>query len=91
VGGEVYDNGRVHVRRERCDRCLFSADRLVSGRRARELVSSTRSTEAGSFVCHRSSIYPQEHTAICRVWFDRYAMEDWVFRLAVALKIIEEV
>ena len=86
----VYEEGRVHVRATECDHCLLSADRLVSGKRARELITSTRATAGGSFICHRSQI-SDEHEAICRAWFDRFAGEDPILHLAVAMNIITEV
>ena len=88
---EVYRDGRVHVRAVPCDRCLFSADRLVSGERAREIVRATRETPGGSsFVCHKSQV-SDEVPSICATWWERFAMEQIVFRLAVAYGIVERV
>ena len=88
--GQVYEDGKVHVRSEPCDHCLLSRDRLVSGERARQLVSSTRATEGGAFICHRGQV-SAEHTAICRAWWDRFADEDAVLRLAKGMGIVVEV
>lgn len=86
----IYENGRIHVRDKACDKCLFGKERLVDGRRAREIVTNTRRQVGGSFVCHRSQLY-DEHDAICAVWFERFAQEDVVLRLAVAMGVIERV
>jgi len=83
----LYEDGKVHVRAEQCDHCLLSRDRLVSGRRARQLVADSRATVGGSFICHRDQV-SDEHVAICRAWFDRYGDDDTILRLAVAMGII---
>lgn len=88
---EVYQDGKVHVRAEQCDRCLFSRDRLVDGGRARELIAAARAEDGGSFICHRAQLHPDEHTAICAVYFDRYADDDWILRLAKTTGIIDRV
>jgi len=85
--GQVYEGGRVHVRAAACDHCLLSSQRLVSGSRARELITSTRATDGSSFICHRSQV-ADEHVAICRAWFDRFGPEDPILRLAVVIEII---
>lgn len=72
---EVYRDGRVHVRAEPCDKCLLSRDRLVSGQRAREIVTATRTTVGGNFVCHRSAV-SDEPEAICAAWFDRFGQDE---------------
>jgi hypothetical protein len=89
---DVYVNGRVRVRAEQCDACLFSKNRLVEGRRALEIIRSTRAQpdDGASFVCHKGQV-SEEPDSICRVWFDRYARDDAVLRLAIAMNIIEEV
>lgn len=87
---EVFRDGKVHVRTERCDHCLLGSDRIVSGDRARDLVATTRASEGGSFICHKSQI-SDEPEAICRGWWDAFADEDWVLRLAKAMDIVEYV
>lgn len=86
----VYRDGKVHVRGSQCDHCLLSKDRLVSGERARELIAETRAQEAGSFVCHRHQV-SDEPEAICSVWFERFAREDLVLRMAIAMNVVEYV
>jgi hypothetical protein len=87
---EVYRGGLLHVRDAACDRCLFGANRLVDGARARELIASARGRDGGSFICHRNQV-TDEPPAICAVYFERYAKEDWLLRLAIDLNIIERV
>jgi hypothetical protein len=87
---DVFYDGKVHVRAVQCDRCLFGPARLVSGARARAIVTSSQETEGGSFICHRGQV-SDEPTAICAVWWERFAMRDNLFRLAVALDVVERV
>jgi len=86
---EVYRNGKVHVRGSQCGNCLYSKDRLVPGKRARQLTADTRAVSGSSFICHRSQV-SDEGEAICRVWFDQFADEDPILRLAKAMNVIEE-
>jgi hypothetical protein len=87
---QVWRDGKVHVRASQCGNCLFSKDRLVSGERARQLVRDTRAEEAASFICHRSQV-SDEPEAICSTWFERFAQEDAILRLAIAMDVIERV
>jgi len=87
---EVYRDGRIHVRGEKCGNCLYSPDRLVSGARARELTTDPRAEPGSTFVCHRSQV-SDEPEAICSAWFDNFAREDPILRLAMAMGVIEYV
>jgi hypothetical protein len=86
----VYRDGKVHVRAEQCDHCLYSKDRLVDGGRARQLTAESRAVIGSSFVCHRSQV-SDEPEAICAVWFERFGDEDPIMRLAQHMGIIEKV
>jgi hypothetical protein len=87
---EVWRDGAVHVRAAQCGACLYSKDRLVSGERARQLTTDTRAEDGASFVCHRSMV-SDEPEAICATWFERFAMEDAILRLAIAMDVIKRV
>lgn len=86
----IYRDGRIHVRGEKCGNCLYSADRLVSGARARELTTATRAEVGSTFVCHRSQV-SDEPEAICAEWFRNFAKEDPLLRMAMAVDVIEYV
>ena len=89
---EVYRDGRIHVRSEKCDHCLYSKDRLVTGERARQLTTDTRAEVGSSFICHKSQV-SDEPEAICHEWFRNFAHEDPILRLATAMgavKYVEE-
>jgi hypothetical protein len=87
---EVFVGGRLRVRAAQCGACLFSKDRLVGGSRAREIVTETRAQSGGSFICHRGQV-SDEPNSICAVWWDRYSDDDWIFRYAKRLGIVERV
>jgi hypothetical protein len=42
-----------------CDQCLFSADRIVSGARAADIIRKTRRDQS-HFICHKASIAGQD-------------------------------
>lgn len=83
----IYRDGHVHVREKQCDRCLLSKDRLVPGGRARQIIEDTRAAEGSSFICHRNLV-SDEPEAICRAWWDRFADEDSILRLAMYFEIV---
>lgn len=84
---EIAYNGHVWVRGSKCDACLFSPDRIVPGRRARELTTQTRSQEGATFICHKGQV-SDEPNSICRGWWDAFAHEDQTLRMAVALGLV---
>jgi hypothetical protein len=87
---EVFRDGKVHVRASQCGNCLYSADRLVSGERARQLTQDTRAEEGATFICHRSQV-SDEPEAVCAVWFRNFGTEDSILRLAIGMNMIERV
>lgn len=90
MASNVYRDGRIHVRAERCDHCLYSKNRLVNGDRARELTTNTRAETGATFTCHRSMV-SDEPEAICSEWFRNFADEDAILRLAKSMGVIEYV
>jgi hypothetical protein len=84
---EVYRDGKVHVRADPCDHCLLSRARLVPGARARELIDSTRTESGATFVCHRNQV-TDTPPAICARWWDAFAMDDPILRLAVLMDVV---
>jgi hypothetical protein len=83
-------DGEVRVCREMCSTCVFRPGnlmRLAPGR-LRGMIEEARAGESG-IVCH-STLHLREG-AICRGYYDRYAMDVWTFRLAAHLGVIREV
>ena len=43
------------VKKERCDECLYSKDKVVSNKRRNQLLSDLRKSD-GHFICHKATI-----------------------------------
>jgi hypothetical protein len=44
--------GMFKVAAERCENCLFSADRIVDGKRVKQIIEDTRRSDS-FFICHK--------------------------------------
>jgi len=55
------------VKKERCDQCLYSKDKIVSNSRRKEIISGCRSSDS-HFICHKSSMEGGE--TCCRGFYD---------------------
>lgn len=87
----VFNNGKVYVRREMCSTCIFAPGnrmQLRSGR-VKDMLAATQGDPAGNIPCHQTIYGLREQEAICRGFFDKYATP--VLRMAEARGIIEEV
>lgn len=82
----VYRDGTVYVRAEKCDHCLFSPNRLVPPQRAAELHRATNT--AGPFVCHRHQV-SDEPESICAGWWVRFSDDCLPTLLAKRIGIVE--
>jgi hypothetical protein len=58
----------LEVCEQRCDQCLFSKDRIVSGERAAELIKGCNKS-GRFFVCHKGSINGNDDLC-CRGFYD---------------------
>jgi hypothetical protein len=91
VKHNVFRNGKVHVMAEECSTCIFRpATRPVDGSRVAGMVRDTMDKDGASVVCHSTLYKRPRRNAVCRGWFDRLADRDITFRMAIAMKIIEE-
>jgi hypothetical protein len=61
--------------------------RLSPGRLA-GMVKDTLSEDGGHIACHSTIYGPSTQRAICRGWWDRYAAESFLLRLAQAMNIV---
>ena len=71
VGSSMANKSRsthLEVCEERCDQCLFTANRIVSGERAAELIKGCNKT-GKFFVCHKGSINGNDNLC-CRGFYD---------------------
>jgi hypothetical protein len=89
----VYDEGRIHLMARQCDTCIFRAGNLMhlEPGRVEAMVAGTREVEGGHIPCHETILGQADQRAICRGWWNRHAMEHWLFRLAVGQGVVEEV
>lgn len=86
----VFRDGRVHVLAEQCATCIFRPGNpmhLQPGR-VKGMVDACRETDGGNIPCHSTL---GGDRAICRGFWDAYAAEDPILRLAQALDVVEEV
>ena len=87
----VYRDGQVHVLSEKCATCIFRPhERPVSGARVAGMVRATKDEPGATVVCHHTLYRDVDEHAICRGWWDRFAVEDPILRLAVATGIVVE-
>lgn len=87
---DTYRDGKVHVLSEKCAQCAFTPQRIVPGARVASIVRETKDVEGAHFICHETTI-AQQGDAICAGWFDRFADQDPLLRLAGSMGIIERV
>lgn len=88
----VYSDGKVHVKAEKCETCVFHPGNrmnLQSGR-LKEMVDGSLADGAG-ITCHKTTYGQAEQEATCRGFYDAYAEQVPAFRMARAMDIIEEV
>ena len=87
----TYRDGKVHVMADKCKTCIFNPHtRPVEGKRVAEMVRGTKDDDGSTVVCH-STLYTggEEKHAICKGWYDRFADQDTILRLAEAMDVIE--
>lgn len=86
---DVYRDGRVHVRAEMCETCIFRPGNLMRlGRgRVREMVDAAREAES-CIPCHATLYGQAEHQAVCRGFYDRHPTQP--LQVAARLGLIEE-
>ena len=55
------------VKKECCNQCLFSKDKIVSNKRRQEILKGCRESD-NHFICHKASIEGKD--VCCRSFFD---------------------
>jgi hypothetical protein len=66
---EVYDKP--------CANCLLTPDRIVSPRRAKQILNETHDSK---FICHKASMAGEE--VCCRTFYDTFGERNLLIRLA---------
>ena len=89
-GPGVYHDGKIHVQSEKCATCIFRPGNpmFLEPGRVKDMVTRCQEMEGGNIPCHQTLFGAQ---AICRGFWDGYADDDWMFRLAKEMDLIEEV
>lgn len=72
----------------RCDQCLFSKNRIVSAKRAADIVAECE-REDKFFICHKATLRDSEAQVCCRGFFDAHPGVGAPLRLAISLGVAE--
>lgn len=91
----VYHSGKVHIKAEKCETCIFRPGNLMhlTPGRVKDMVE-TSIAEGGGITCHKTLPYAREQAeqqATCRGFYDAHADRVPAFALAKAIGAIEEV
>lgn len=86
----VFRDGQVHVLAEQCKTCIGRPGNLMQlpAGRVKGMVDACRATEGGNIPCHSTLYRDGVDNAICRWFWDTYAGQDNLFRLAVIMGIV---
>lgn len=86
----VADDTGVRVMQAQCSTCIFRPGNLMQLQEGRveQMVSECLEMQ-GVIPCHKT--LQGDVQAICRGFFDRYAREIWMLRLAIAMNAIIEI
>ena len=76
----------LKVFKECCKNCLLSDDRIVSSKRAKEIIKDCVSSQ-NYFVCHKATINGEE--IVCNKFFNNFGHNSQMIRIAKRLNAIE--
>jgi hypothetical protein len=71
---------------QKCDRCLFGKNKIVSDARRVHILQQTRRTDT-HFVCHKSTMSKGSEEIVCRGFYE--ASTSQMIRIAQRLNAIE--
>jgi len=77
----------LKIYNECCKNCLLSPDRIVSGKRAKEIVKDCVRKQT-HFQCHKS---PEGEDIMCKGFFDSFGHYSQMVRIAERLKMLKYV
>ena len=72
------------VKKECCNQCLFSEDKIVSNKRRQEILKGCRQRD-NHFVCHKATI--QGDDTCCRAFYDTQTSN--LMRISQRLNMVE--
>ncbi len=70
---------------ECCKNCLLSKDRIVSGKRAKEIISDCKKNQT-HFICHKASIEGKD--IVCKSFYDTFGFYSQIIRIAERLGVL---
>jgi hypothetical protein len=76
----------LKVYKECCGNCLLSKDRIVSPKRAKDLLKEIEEKQS-YFVCHKASMKSEE--IVCKNFFDKLGHQSQIIRIAERLNAVQ--
>jgi len=76
----------LKVFKECCKNCLLSEDRIVSSKRAKEIIKNCAEKQT-HFICHKATMNGDE--VVCKKFFDKMGYKSQMVRIAERLNAIE--
>jgi hypothetical protein len=76
----------LKVYKECCDNCLLTKDRIVSPKRAKDLLEEIAEKQS-YFVCHKASMNGEE--IVCKNFFDKLGHQSQLIRIAERLNSVQ--
>lgn len=76
----------LKVYQECCHNCLLSKDRIVSPKRAKDLLNQIAEKQS-YFVCHKASMNGEE--IVCKTFFDKLGHQSQMIRIAERLNVVQ--
>lgn len=76
----------LKVYKECCGNCLLSKDRIVSPKRAKDLLKEIEEKQS-YFVCHKASMNNEE--IVCKKFFDELGYQSQMIRIAERLNAVQ--
>ena len=76
----------LKVYQECCHNCLLSKDRIVSPKKAKQLLEEIKEKQS-YFVCHKASMNNEE--IVCKKFFDELGHQSQMIRIAERLNAVQ--
>lgn len=76
----------LKVYKECCHNCLLSKDRIVSPKKAKDLLKEIAKKQT-YFVCHKASMNEEE--IVCKTFFDKLGHQSQIIRIAERLNAVQ--
>ena len=76
----------LKIFKECCKNCLLSQDRIVSSKRAKEILQSCAENQT-HFICHKASMNDKD--IMCKKFHDTLGYKSQILRIAQRLNMVE--